>query len=126
MAALVCALGINKYVALFVGGVAVYWAVSALRAKPGAAADGGADAGATHRTAPAAHGGRPENPQAPAALGGLFTGGVAVLVVACSIALSLYYQEYNVCVRDALTATADQNCGDLAPKWYVNLVNPSR
>ncbi|WP_371481095.1 hypothetical protein [Kitasatospora sp. NBC_00315] len=125
MAALVCALGISMYVALFVGGLAVYWAVSALRSTPRpATADTPATPGATR--APAAPGGRTDNPQSPAALGGLFTGGVAVVVVACSIALSLYYQDYNVCVRDALTTTAGQNCDKLAPAWYVNLVNPSQ
>ncbi len=123
MAALVCALGISQYVALFLGGVAVYWAVSALRTAPKTPAQNAPDAPAK----PAARlGGQPANPQAPAAVGGLFTGAVALLVASVALGLGVYYQDYKVCVRDALTATAEQSCDNLAPKWYVNIVNPAR
>ncbi|MFC8453675.1 hypothetical protein [Kitasatospora sp. NPDC057223] len=122
MAALVCALGISQYVALFLGGVAIYWAVSALRTTPKPPArDIDTPAPPATRLA-----GQSANPQAPAAVGGLFTGAVAVLVVSAALALSLYYQDYNTCVRDALTTTAEQSCDNLAPTWYANIVNPSR
>ncbi|OKI24087.1 hypothetical protein [Streptomyces sp. CB03911] len=129
MASLVCSLAAIHYVALFLGALAVYWAVGALRGAPKPPAP--ADTAATPArpgfgpTLGPAHG-PAGSPQSPAALGGLFTGAVAVMVTLCSIGLGLYYADYGTCVKDALTATAEQNCSDLAPKWYVNLVNPSK
>ncbi|MFC9325415.1 hypothetical protein [Kitasatospora sp. NPDC057015] len=134
MAALVCTLGGIPYVALFVGALAVYWGISALRTTPKPPAP-------AHPTAPAASAaptrpgfgptlgpaqGPAGNPQNPAALGGLFTGAVAVVVTLCAIGLSMYYADYGTCVKDALTAAGEQDCAKLAPKWYVDIVNPSK
>ncbi|GHH68038.1 hypothetical protein GCM10018781_24020 [Kitasatospora indigofera] len=136
MAALVCALAGIPYVALFLGALAVYWAVGALRGTPKPAAQ--ADAARTTAPAGPAAATRPGfgptlgpaegvgSPQSPAALAGLFTGAVAVMVTLCSIGLTMYYSDYHTCVKDALTATAEQNCSQLAPKWYVNMNNPNR
>lgn len=125
MAALVCALAGILYVALFVGALAVFWGITALRTDTRTAAGNTAAQRSAANAEPTAAtlAGPTANPQTPAALGGLLTGGVAVVFVSCAIGLSLYYQDYVTCVNDALTSTAEQNCSTLAPKWYVDITS---
>ncbi len=110
-------------IALLLGALATYWAISALRTPP-------KNASATDRTAvdggPA---GTPANPAAPAppsnvssrqqttaAVGGLVTALLALLIVATSYTVQLVYRDYYTCVDDALTKSASVACNDKLPK----------
>ncbi|WP_441245726.1 hypothetical protein [Kitasatospora sp. McL0602] len=106
MAGLFCLVTGIAYVSLLFGALALYWGVSALRSP----------------AAPAA-GGQPVRPQTPAAIGGLVTGGVAVMCVLGFLGINAYYSDYVTCVSDALTAEAQQGCSDLGPKFLVDLYN---
>ncbi|MFJ2186856.1 hypothetical protein ACIOJE_02700 [Kitasatospora sp. NPDC087861] len=109
--ALVCLFAGFHWVALFVGALGILWGVSALRTpKPSAAA---AVTGAAPQ--PAA-----PNPLTPAALAGILTGAMTVVVTASVIGLGLYYNDYVTCVRDSLTSVGADNCDRFAPKWYVD------
>lgn len=130
MAALMSGVFGVQDVALLLGALALYWGISALRAAgkdpapnpdaPATAAPAGQEPGA-----PAAWPyGQRTRPQAPAALGGLITGGVAVALVLSSFALTLAYRPYFTCLNDALTTTASQDCSTLAPQWLVSQANP--
>ncbi|WP_432134908.1 MULTISPECIES: hypothetical protein [unclassified Streptomyces] len=95
------------YVALLLGALALYWGISALRAKP-RTPDPDAPA------APPAPGtGRP---QTTAAISGLVTASLALAVVATVFTTQLVYQDYYTCKQDALTHEAEQGCSDLLPK----------
>ncbi|MGW0881806.1 hypothetical protein [Streptomyces sp. NPDC002671] len=93
------------YVSLLLGALALYWAISALRAKPRTPAP---DA-----PAPAAPTGRP---QVTAALGGLVAGSLALVLVGATFTVQLVYRDYYTCVSDALTHEAKQSCDQLLPR----------
>ncbi|MEU6826786.1 hypothetical protein ABZ921_39800 [Streptomyces atriruber] len=126
-----------RYVALLLGALAVMWAVQALRAKsrtpdptaPAAASTAASTAAQTPgagaptaATAPAAA--RPPQaepttstrPQTTAAISGLVTGALALLMVAGTFTAQLVYRDYYTCVDDALTSASKQSCEDLLPK----------
>ncbi|NEB80818.1 hypothetical protein G3I40_37255, partial [Streptomyces sp. SID14478] len=94
------------YVALLLGALALYWGISALRAKP--------------RTpdpqAPAPAAADTSRPQTTAAVSGLVTGGLALAMVASMFTAKLVYSDYYECRADALTNTAQKACEDLLPK----------
>ncbi|GAA4809758.1 hypothetical protein [Streptomyces ziwulingensis] len=111
------------YVALLLGALALYWGISALRAKPRAAdPDGPAAAtgvtgatgatGATGTRAPERTGGLPQTgrPQTTAAVSGLVTASLGLLLVAATFAAQLVYSDYYTCRSDALTREASQTC----------------
>lgn len=111
-------------IALLLGALATYWAVSALRAKPkppvaGDAAEGPAAPGTADGTAPAPdtlaaqRGGRQ---QTTAAVSGLVTGVVALAIVATTFTVQMVYRDYYTCVNDALTKSGQLTCNDLLPK----------
>ncbi|TRV75037.1 hypothetical protein FKN01_22915 [Streptomyces sp. 130] len=111
-------------IALLLGALATYWAVSALRAKPkppvpGGAAEGPAAPGAADGTGPAPdtlaaqRGGRQ---QTTAAVSGLVTGVVALAIVATTFTVQMVYRDYYTCVNDALTKSGQLTCNDLLPK----------
>jgi hypothetical protein len=91
-------------VALLLGALALYWGISALRAKP--------------RTpdpdtpAPVQSG----RPQTTAAVSGLVTASLALALVAAGFTAKLVYSDYYTCTNDALTNQAKQSCTDLLPK----------
>jgi hypothetical protein len=91
------------YVALLLGALALYWGVSALRAKPRA----------TDPSTPAAATGRP---QTTAAVGGLVTAALALVLVASTFTVQFVYRDYYTCVGDALTHEAKQSCQKLLPQ----------
>ncbi|MEU5706847.1 hypothetical protein [Streptomyces flaveolus] len=97
------------YVALLLGALSLYWGISALRAKPRRPSP---DAPATP-TAPSAPAGRP---QTTAAVGGLVTAGLALVLVASTFTVQLVYRDYYTCVNDALTHEAKQSCNTLLPR----------
>ncbi|MFE2276051.1 hypothetical protein ACFXAE_02000 [Streptomyces sp. NPDC059454] len=98
------------YVALLLGALALYWGISALRAKPRA----------QDPDAPA-----PEpkgRPQTTAAVSGLVTGSLALALVAASFTAQLVYSDYYTCTNDALTQEARQSCSDLLPEQLRDLL----
>lgn len=128
-----------RYVALLLGALAVMWAVQSLRAKPrtpdptapapATAASPGTPAAPATPATPATPGmpapaGRAKSdpaaastrPQTTAAISGLVTGGLALVMVAATFTAQLVYRDYYTCVDDALTSTSKQSCEDLLPK----------
>ncbi|MGA4850765.1 hypothetical protein ACOBQB_32670 [Streptomyces sp. G5(2025)] len=111
-----------RYVALLLGALAAMWAVQSLRAKPrtpdptrpaaatGAGAPGGAARGG------AQGGPQSTRPQTTAAISGLVTGALALVMVAGTFTAQLVYRDYYTCVDDALTTTSKQSCEDLLPE----------
>ncbi|MEW2569608.1 hypothetical protein [Streptomyces sp. NPDC047070] len=92
------------YVALLLGALALYWSISALRAKPRAA----------DPDAPAPSG-RDSKPQTTAAVSGLVTASLALALVATTFTAQLVYRDYYTCVNDSLTNTAKKSCDSLLP-----------
>ncbi|MFJ2831790.1 hypothetical protein ACIPC1_30225 [Streptomyces sp. NPDC087263] len=93
------------YVALLLGALALYWSISALRAKPRTPdPDSPASEQANAR------------PQKSAAVSGLVTASLAIAMVAAGFAAQLVYSDYYACTNDALTNVAKQSCNDLLPK----------
>ncbi|MFF9089453.1 hypothetical protein ACF1BE_24115 [Streptomyces sp. NPDC014991] len=96
------------YVALLLGALALYWGSSALRAKPRRPAP----------DAPGAPGGTAApngRPQTTAAVSGLVTASLALVLVASTFTVQLVYRDYYTCVGDALTHEAKQSCETLLP-----------
>ncbi|MFI8857456.1 hypothetical protein ACIGW5_12575 [Streptomyces prasinus] len=108
------------YVALLLGALSVHWAVSALRAKPRAASDPDSPAEPPERT------GRPQKgqgrPQTTAAVSGLVTASLALLLVAVSFTAQMVYQDYYTCTNDALTQQSKESCNELLPDELRNLL----
>ncbi|MFI1930352.1 hypothetical protein [Streptomyces sp. NPDC020330] len=128
--------------ALLLGALATYWAISALRTPPGTAsatdrtaADGSGTAGTAAGTGtgtgatagdvsgasptaptPAASQGVSSRQQTTAAVSGLVTGLLALLIVATTFTVQLVYRDYYTCVDDALTRTGALACNDQLPK----------
>ncbi|MDQ0932099.1 hypothetical protein [Streptomyces turgidiscabies] len=96
------------YVALLLGALALNWGISALRAKP---ATPNPDTPAP--TQGTGGGGRQ---QRTAAISGLVTASLALVMVATTFTLQFVYRDYYTCANDALTATAKKDCADLLPK----------
>jgi ABC-type Fe3+ transport system permease subunit len=92
------------YVALLLGALALYWGISALRAKPRTTDPDTPAAAATGR------------PQTTAAVGGLVTAALALVLVASSFTVQFVYRDYYTCVGDALTHEAKQSCQKLLPQ----------
>ncbi|WP_411101282.1 hypothetical protein [Streptomyces sp. cmx-4-9] len=108
-------------VGLLLGALALYWGISALRVKPApaAAAAGAPAGGAAAATAPAPGGlaalGPAARPQRTAAVSGLVTASLAILLAMTSYGLQLAYKDFYVCRDDALTKTAELQCNTLLP-----------
>lgn len=118
-------------IALLLGALALYWGISALRAKPrrtatatSAAVSGPGSAplnapppppGATPARLPAPGSGS-SKPQSTAAISGLVTGGLALAIVAATFSFQIVYKDYYSCVDDALTQTSRHACEKQLPK----------
>ncbi|MCX4958605.1 MULTISPECIES: hypothetical protein [Streptomyces] len=102
-------------VGLLLGALALYWGISALRGKPAPATAEGAPAAPTGLDAlgPAAR------PQRTAAVSGLVTASLAILLAFSSYALQLAYKDFYVCRDDALTKSAELQCNTLLPDNLV-------
>jgi len=103
------------YVALLLGALSVYWAISALKARPRQNGSEGSPAGnaaapATPRTPSGAR------PQSTAAITGLVTASLALVLVGGIFTAQIVYRDYYTCRADALTNEAQQSCDDLLPK----------
>ncbi|MCX2927214.1 hypothetical protein [Streptomyces sp. NEAU-W12] len=105
------------YVALLLGALALHWAVSALRAKPRTASD-------PDSPAPPAQTDRPQKgrPQTTAAVSGLVTASLALILVAAGFTAQMVYQDYYTCTNDALTQQSKESCDDLLPDPLQNLL----
>lgn len=114
-------------IALLLGALSVYWAISSLRATPRAGAerpDGGVDApppaaGDTRAAQPSPAQPTPAQRSArsksTAAISGLVTGGLALLITVGGYAFQIAYSDYYTCVDDALTKTAHHACEQKLP-----------
>ncbi|MCX4691464.1 hypothetical protein [Streptomyces sp. NBC_01408] len=106
-------------VGLLLGALALYWGISALRAKPVAAVGAGTGSGTGTASAPAQGGlaalGAAARPQRTAAVSGLVTASLAILLAMTSYGLQLAYKDFYVCREDALTKTAELQCNTLLP-----------
>lgn len=112
--ALVCLFAGFHWIALLVGLLGIAWGVGALRAKRPSTAPAPAVALGGPVGAPA------PNPLTPAALAGILTGAMTVVVATSVIGLSIHYRDYMTCVRDSLTNVGAENCDRYAPQWYVD------
>jgi hypothetical protein len=101
-------------VALLLGALALYWSISSLRARPqqhrtsAAAVTSGAPT-------PAQPSGGPGKPQITAAVSGLVTASIALMIVTASFTAQLVYRDFYTCVNDALTKSGQLSCNDLLP-----------
>ncbi|MEV7602689.1 hypothetical protein AB0O91_35485 [Kitasatospora sp. NPDC089797] len=125
--ALVCLFVGLQWIALLVGALGIVWGIGALRAKrPAAAAAATGTGTGTGTTLAGGPAGAPApNPLTPAALAGILTGAMTVVVATSVIGLSVYYQDYMTCVRDSLTNVGAENCDRYAPQWYVDFTGNS-
>lgn len=115
-------------IALLLGSLSVYWSISSLRAAPkkpsatdrtvvgGTAAPAPApgDGVAPAATAPDRTGDR--RPQTTAAISGLVTALLALIIVITTFTVQLVYRDYYTCVNDALTKTGALSCNEQLPK----------
>ncbi len=102
-------------IALLLGSLALYWAISSLRAKP-----------QSRTPAPAApqppasqetqSGGGPARPLITAAVSGLVMASIALMFVAANFTAQLVYRDYYTCVSDALTKDGQLACNELLPE----------
>nr|MDT0526147.1 hypothetical protein [Streptomyces sp. DSM 41633] len=91
------------YVALMLGALALYWSISSLRASSRPATE-------------SKPGTEPSRPQTTAAISGLITAALALVLVAGYFTAQLVYKDYYTCTKDALTSTAKQSCKQELPK----------
>ncbi|WP_405743904.1 hypothetical protein [Streptomyces sp. NBC_01525] len=116
-------------VALLLGALALYWGISSLRAKPRAGRPSAAatTAAMEGRPTPSASGTGQATPgstrpQTTAAVSGLVTASLALLMVAATFFVKLAYHDYFTCVDDALTRTSAKSCEKLLPKEFRPLL----
>ncbi|KOG11383.1 membrane protein [Streptomyces viridochromogenes] len=130
--------------ALLLGALGLYWAISSLRAKPKPAADlsptsqpasqasgqvPGQVQGRTGGTAPgqgplpgqasgqgASAAGAPLRSMRTAAISGLVAASVALMIVAVGFTMQVVYRDFYECRDDALTHAGQLACNDLLPK----------
>ncbi|MET9950470.1 hypothetical protein ABZ135_02825 [Streptomyces sp. NPDC006339] len=95
--------------ALLLGALGLYWAISGLRAK--AKAPEGPQSPVQTATAAGA-----ARSQRTAAISGLVASAVALLIVASGFAMHLVYRDFYECRADALTKQSQLACNDLLPK----------
>ncbi|MEK2475996.1 hypothetical protein [Streptomyces noursei] len=85
---------------------------------PGAAAPGGSPAGGATPPPPGRPGGvagPTTRPQTTAAIAGLVTASLALMMVAATFTVQVVYRDYFTCVNDALTQSASKSCENLLP-----------
>ncbi|MFI5636043.1 hypothetical protein ACIA8H_01365 [Streptomyces goshikiensis] len=108
---------------LLLGALALYWGITALRGRPAVPAP-------TDGTPPPPSGlaalGPAARPQRTAAISGLVTASLAILLAASSYAVQLAYKDFYVCRDDALTKTAELQCNTLLPDNPIGTVLKSR
>lgn len=98
-------------VGLLLGALALYWGISALRGKPAVESGEGGPSSPGGLAAL----GEAARPQRTAAVSGLVTASLAILLAMSSYAVQLAYKDFYVCRDDALTHTAELRCNALLP-----------
>ncbi|MFD5570269.1 hypothetical protein [Streptomyces cadmiisoli] len=93
------------YVALLLGALSLYWGISALRTK----------SRTPDPDTPAAASSATGRPQTTAAVSGLVTASLAIMLVAATFTAQFVYRDYYTCTNDALTNEARQACSQLLP-----------
>ncbi|OKK06047.1 hypothetical protein AMK26_08145 [Streptomyces sp. CB03234] len=101
-------------IALLLGALALYWGISSLRGAPRPAAAG--QVATTGSPAPAGPPPGSGRPQTTAAVSGLVTAALALMIVAATFTIQLVYRDYYACVDDALTKTGQLSCNELLPE----------
>ncbi|MFF0447027.1 hypothetical protein ACFYT4_11525 [Streptomyces sp. NPDC004609] len=96
-------------IALLLGALAVYWAISSLRAKP-RRPDPTAPAQPASATPSASRS------QRTSAVTGLVMATIALLIVASAFTAQLVYRDFYTCERDALTKAGQLSCNDKLPE----------
>jgi hypothetical protein len=111
-------------VSLLLGALGLYWGVSALRAKPALPQNGtGTSAPApTRAPVPGPAPQPPGRPRTTAAVSGLVTASLALVLVAMTFTAHLVYNDYFTCTQDALTHSAKQNCESKLPHQLRDLM----
>ncbi|MBT2480304.1 hypothetical protein [Streptomyces sp. ISL-94] len=111
-------------VGLMLGALALYWGISALRGKPASTAS--TQPGASPTASPSPGGlaalGEAARPQRTAAVSGLITASLAILLAMTSYGLQLAYKDFYVCRDDALTQSAELQCNTLLPDNVVGAI----
>ncbi|MFC8920877.1 hypothetical protein ACGF5F_03535 [Streptomyces sp. NPDC047821] len=110
-------------IGLLLGALALYWGISSLRGKPRSAAAQPVTAGAPSGAAPGGTAGGPAGPrpgsgrpQITAAVSGLVTAALALMIVAATFTIQVVYRDYYACVDDALTKTGQISCNERLPE----------
>lgn len=127
MWAFFCVLFSLPEISLLLAALALYWGISSLRAKPDSskATAEATTAAMEGRPAPAAppagQSGAPSSqgstrPQVTAAIAGLVTASLALMMVAATFTVQIVYRDYFTCVNDALTQSSGKSCEKLLPK----------
>lgn len=127
MWAFFCVLFSLPEISLLLAALALYWGISSLRAKPDSSK-------ATAEATTAAMEGRPApatppagqpgagsaqgstRPQVTAAVAGLVTASLALMMVAATFTVQIVYRDYFTCVNDALTQSSGKSCEKMLPK----------
>ncbi len=106
-------------VGLLLGALALYWGISALRGRPAKPESGEPGSQGPPAAQPSRGGlaalGDAARPQRTAAVSGLVTASLAILLALSSYAVQLAYKDFYVCRDDALTNTAELECNSLLP-----------
>jgi hypothetical protein len=111
--------------ALLLGALALYWGISSLRAKPhrpdptapsAATAPGGTGGTPGSGSGPGPGAGSGAKPQTTAAVSGLVTASLALVMVAITFTAQVVYSDYYTCVNDSLTTSAKHSCDRLLPQ----------
>ncbi|MEV6650423.1 hypothetical protein [Streptomyces sp. NPDC051219] len=114
-------------IGLLLGALALYWGISSLRAKP-RVPDPSATAPSPANPAPATEGAGAGNskPQRTAAMSGLVTASLALLIVAGMYTTQLVYRDFYACTNDALTKSSQLKCNDMLPEPLESLIGVKR
>ncbi|MFD8015626.1 hypothetical protein [Streptomyces sp. NPDC058955] len=106
--------------ALLLGALSLYWAISSLRAKPKPAAEVSPESQAASQPSgrPSAAPGAPNPARSmrTAAISGLVASAVALAIVCFGFTMQLVYKDFYECRDDALTHAGAVACNDLLPK----------
>ncbi|MEU0406120.1 hypothetical protein ABZ318_39200 [Streptomyces sp. NPDC006197] len=110
--------------ALLLGALGLYWAISSLRAKPKAAEElSPTSQPPSAQPSPGRPSGQgasaatmPLRSMRTAAISGLVAASLALMIVAVSFTMQLVYRDFYQCRDDALTHAGELACNDLLPK----------
>ncbi|GAA0305132.1 hypothetical protein GCM10010302_49720 [Streptomyces polychromogenes] len=107
-------------VGLLLGALAMYWGISALRGRAATPAD--PEKGTPARPGGLSALGPAARPQRAAAISGMVSATLALLLAGTSYGLQLAYKDFYVCRDDALTQTAELQCNTLLPDNVIGNV----